>query len=152
VRGGLSGKNEEGCVRVGVLTRDGGATAFCEADGGGNDGISGGAADVAHRRGRGELGGAELRWPLCAAGGFEEEKWREGGAVDPGLAMEKRGEERKRGGSAWAAPQGGRRRGAGGQKGARPVEAVAGRRRASRGGEGHARGPCAKAWGGRGKE
>jgi hypothetical protein len=79
VRGGLSGKNEEGCVRVGVLTRDGGATAFCEADGGGNGGISGGAADVAHRRGRGELGGAELRWPLCAAGGFEEEKWREGG-------------------------------------------------------------------------
>jgi hypothetical protein len=67
--------------------------------------------------------------------------------------MEKRGEERKRGGGpAWAAPHGGRRRGAGGQKGARLVEAVAGRRRASRGGEGRARGPCAKAWGGRGKE
>jgi hypothetical protein len=51
VRGGLSGKNEEGCVRVGVLTRDGGATAFCEADGGGNGGISGGAAGAARRRG-----------------------------------------------------------------------------------------------------
>jgi hypothetical protein len=36
VRGGLSGKSEEECVRAGVLTGDGGATAFHEADGGRN--------------------------------------------------------------------------------------------------------------------
>jgi hypothetical protein len=36
VRGGLSGKSEEGCVRAGVLTGDGGTTAFHEADGGRN--------------------------------------------------------------------------------------------------------------------
>jgi hypothetical protein len=86
VRGGLSGKSEEGCVRAGVLTRkrgDGGATAFHEADGGRNGGISGGAADVARGRGRGELSGAELRWPFGTVGGFVEEKWRESG-VDPG--------------------------------------------------------------------
>jgi hypothetical protein len=50
VRGGLSGKSEEGCVRAGVLTGDGGdggAMAFLEVDGGGNDGISGGAANAA---------------------------------------------------------------------------------------------------------
>jgi hypothetical protein len=54
VRGGLSGKSEEGCVRAVVLNGDGGdsgATAFHEADGGRNGGISGGAAGVAHGRG-----------------------------------------------------------------------------------------------------
>jgi hypothetical protein len=59
VRGGLSGKSEVGCMRVVVLTRDGGdsgATAFCEADGGGNDGISVGAAGAARGCDRGELG------------------------------------------------------------------------------------------------
>jgi hypothetical protein len=72
VRGGLSGKSEEECVRAGVISGDegdGGATAFHKPDGGGNDGISGGAA------GR-ELGGAKLRWPLGVASGFVEEKWR----------------------------------------------------------------------------
>jgi hypothetical protein len=46
-------------VRAVVLTEDrgeGGATAFREADGGGNGGISSGASGVAHGRGRGELG------------------------------------------------------------------------------------------------
>jgi hypothetical protein len=84
VRGGLSGKSEEGCVWAGVLTGDGGdggAMAFREADGGGNSGISGGATGAARGRGRGELGGTELRWPLGAAGSFEEEKWREGGIL-----------------------------------------------------------------------
>jgi hypothetical protein len=60
-------------VRAAVLTGDGGdggAMAFCEADSGGNGDISGGAAGVAHGCGRGELGGAELRWPLGAASGF----------------------------------------------------------------------------------
>jgi hypothetical protein len=64
VRGGLSGKSEEGCVWAGVLTvdgGDGGATVFREADGGGNGGISGEAAGAARGRGRGELSGAELR-------------------------------------------------------------------------------------------
>jgi hypothetical protein len=58
VRGGLSGKSEVGCMRVVVLTRDGGdggATAFCEADGGGNDGISVRAAGAARGCDRGEL-------------------------------------------------------------------------------------------------
>jgi hypothetical protein len=64
VKGGLNGKSEEGCMRAGVLTGDGGdggAMVFHEADGGGNGGISGGAADAARGHGRGELGGAELR-------------------------------------------------------------------------------------------
>jgi hypothetical protein len=64
VRGGLSGKSKEGCVHAGVLTGDrgdGGAMVFREADGGGNSGISGGAADAARGHGRGELGGTELR-------------------------------------------------------------------------------------------
>jgi hypothetical protein len=54
VRGGLSGKSEEGCVRAGVLTRkrgDSGAMALREVDGGRNGGISGGATGVAHGRG-----------------------------------------------------------------------------------------------------
>jgi hypothetical protein len=54
VRGGLSGKSEEGCVRAAVLTGDGGdggATVFREADGGGNGSISGGATSAARRRG-----------------------------------------------------------------------------------------------------
>jgi hypothetical protein len=52
VTGGLSGKSEEGCVQAAVHTRDRGdssATAFREADGGGDGDISGG-------RGQGELG------------------------------------------------------------------------------------------------
>jgi hypothetical protein len=70
-------------MRAGVLTKhggDGGTTAFCEADGGRNGGISSRAAGVACGRGRGELGGAELRWPLGVAGSFAKEKWREGGS------------------------------------------------------------------------
>jgi hypothetical protein len=98
VRGGLSEKSEGGCVRAGVLTGDRG-------DGGGNDGISGRVAGAACGRGRGELGGAGLRWPLGAAGGFAEEKWRERG-VDPGSAMEKRGGERKGGSGAGSATRG----------------------------------------------
>jgi hypothetical protein len=95
---------------------DGGATAFREADGGGNGGISGGATGAAHGRGRGELGGAELRWPLGAAGGFMEEKWREreGGGSRLGNGEARRGN--KKGGPARAAPRGVRRReGAGGR-------------------------------------
>jgi hypothetical protein len=59
VRGGLSGKSKEGCVRAVVLTGeggDGGATALCEANGGGNGGIACGATGAAHGCGRGELG------------------------------------------------------------------------------------------------
>jgi hypothetical protein len=58
VRGGLSRKSEEGCMRAAVLTRDGGdggATAFHEVNGGGNGGISGRAAGAARGRGRGEV-------------------------------------------------------------------------------------------------
>jgi hypothetical protein len=141
VRGGLSGKSEEGCVWAGVLTGDrgdGGMMAFREADGGGNSVISGGATGAARGCGRGELSGTELRWPLGAAGGFEEEKWREGGGgswLDDGEAR--------------SGKKGGR---AGGRQGARPMEACTGRRRVSRGGEGGTHGPCAMPWGSRGKE
>jgi hypothetical protein len=63
VRGGLSEKSEEGCVRATVLTGnggDGGAVVFREADRGGNGNISGRATGAARGRGRGELGGVEL--------------------------------------------------------------------------------------------
>jgi hypothetical protein len=127
--------------------------AFREADGGRNGGISGGAAGVARERGRGELGGAELRWPLGAAGGFVEEKWRErGGGSRLGDGEERRGKKRGGGvrhGQRHAVEGGG---GHGSQQGARPAEAGARQQRVSRGGEGGARGPCAKAWSSRGKE
>jgi hypothetical protein len=103
VRGGLREKSEEGCVWATVLSGnggDGGAAAFREADRGGNSDISGGATGAARGRGRGELGGVELRWPLGVAGVFVEEKWRErggGSRLGDGEAM--RG--KKKGGLAW---------------------------------------------------
>jgi hypothetical protein len=117
-------------VRAGVLTGDGGdggATAFREADGGGNGGISGGVAGTAHGHGRGELGGTEFRWPLGVAGGFVEEKWRERGSGSQLGDGEARRGKKKRG--VWRgqrhAEEGGR--GPGDRQGAQPVEAGAGR-------------------------
>jgi hypothetical protein len=47
---------------------------------------------------------------------------------------------------------GGRCGGSGASKGAGPAEVGTDQHRASRGGEGGVRGPCVKAWAGRGKE